>query len=389
MNAIQACLGGKEMIYFDHAASSFPKPTEVVQAVSEALTDYSANPGRGNHALAEQAANVIREARQELADFFGLSNPNRVIFFQNATMALNQAILGFPFQRGDHVMTTTYEHNSVRRPLEACVKEKGNKVTYVSVRDGKFHEEEWSRALRDNTKLIAVTHASNVTGELIPLEAISQFAKQHHIPLLVDASQTAGVLPIDMEEMGIDLLAFPGHKSLLGPQGTGVLLIREGIELNPLVYGGTGAHSESREQPKVLPYKFESGTLNTPGIAGLLAGLRVVKARTLEAIRKHESELANDCLRQLKAIDGIDVYGNADVGVIAFSITGVDSHEIAMILDQHYQIAVRAGLHCAPLTHEQLETIDTGLIRVSFGFMNTKEEVDTFIQAMKEIKQYY
>lgn len=377
------------MIYFDHAASSYPKPPEVVQAVSEALTDYGANPGRGNYALAEKAANVINETRQELAHFFGLSNPNRVIFFQNATMALNQAILGFPFQKRDHVITTTFEHNSVRRPLEACVLEKGIDVTYIRIRDGEFHEEKWSEALRDNTKLITVTHASNVTGELMPLDAISQFAKQHNIPLLVDASQTAGVLSINMEKMGIDLLAFPGHKSLLGPQGIGVLLIGGEVELNPLVYGGTGAHSESRNQPEALPYKFESGTVNTPGIAGLLAGLRVVKERTLEAIRKHEIELANECFHQLNMIDGIDVYGKADVGVVAFSIKGVDSHEIAMILDQHYQIAVRAGLHCAPLAHEQLETLNTGLIRVSFGFTNTKEEVDTFIDAIKEINQYY
>ena len=377
------------MIYFDHAASSFPKPKEVIQAVSDALENFSANPGRGNHALAERAASVISEARKELAHFFGLSNPNRVVFFQNATMALNQAILGFPFQQKDHVIATAFEHNSVRRPLEACVEKKGIEVTYLPANDGAFHEEMWQAAWRSHTKLIVVAHASNVTGDVMPLEEIAKFAEQHDVPLLVVASQTAGVLPIHMDQMGIDLLAFPGHKSLLGPQGTGVLLIGEGIELEPIVYGGTGAYSDSREQPDALPYKYESGTLNTPGIAGLLAGLRVVKMRTLEAIASHERKLAKECIRQLAAIDGVHVYGSGNVGVVSFAIDGADSHEIAMILDQHYHIAVRAGLHCSPLAHEQLGTLDTGLIRASFGFTNTMEEVNAFIQAIKEIKPYY
>lgn len=377
------------MIYFDHAASSFPKPKEVVEAVSDALLNYSANPGRGNHKLAERAASVIRDARQEIAAFFGLSDENRVIFFQNATSALNQAILGFPFQQGDHVITTTLEHNSVRRPLEACVREKGIRVTYIPIKDGKFNEEEWKQALSDKTKLVAVTHASNVTGEIVPLNEISSFAKQHHLTLLVDASQTAGVLPLHMEKMGIDLLAFPGHKSLLGPQGTGALLIGKNVSLHPITFGGTGAFSESSEQPEALPYRLESGTLNTPGIAGLLAGLQVVKKRGLDVILNYERELAKECIKQLKKIERVHVYGKGDLGVFAFAVENADSHEIAMILDQHYNIAVRAGLHCAPLIHEQLLTNKTGLVRVSFGFTNTKEEVDTFIQAMQEITQYY
>ncbi len=378
------------MIYFDHAASSFPKPKEVVEAVSDALLHYSANPGRGNHRLSEQAASVIQQARKEIAQFFGLSDSNRVIFFQNATGALNQAILGFPFQRGDHVISTTIEHNSVRRPLEACAREKGIRITYIPLKNGMFDEAEWEKALTEKTKLIAVNHASNVTGEIAPLAEIGSFANKHRIPLLVDASQTAGVLPIDMENMGIDLLAFPGHKSLLGPQGTGALLIGKNINhLKPIMYGGTGAFSESEIQPEELPYRLESGTLNTPGIAGLLAGLKVVKKRGLDAILTHERELAKECIKRLKEIERVHVYGKGDLGVFAFAIENADSHEIGMILDQHYHIAVRAGLHCAPLIHNQLGTLNTGLVRVSFGYTNTKEEVDAFVSAIQEITQYY
>lgn len=377
------------MIYFDHAASSFPKPKEVVEAVSDALLHYSANPGRGNHRLSEQAASVIQKARKEIAAFFGLSDSNRVIFFQNATGALNQAILGFPFQQGEHVISTTIEHNSVRRPLEACAREKGIHITYIPVKNGTFDEAEWEKALSEKTRLITVNHASNVTGEIAPLAEICSFANKHCIPVLVDASQTAGVLPIHMENMGIDLLAFPGHKSLLGPQGTGALLIGKNIDLKPIMYGGTGAFSESEKQPEELPYRLESGTLNTPGIAGLLAGLKVVKKRGLDAILTHERELAKECIKRLKEIERVRVYGNGDLGVFAFAIENADSHEIAMILDQHYQIAVRAGLHCAPLIHKHLGTIETGLVRVSFGYTNTKEEVDAFVSAIQEITQFY
>lgn len=380
------------MIYFDNAASSFPKPKKVVDAVTKALTEYGANPGRGTHALAERAAAIINEARKELALFFGLSHKNHVLFYQNATMALNQAIKGFPFEGGDHVIATVYEHNSVRRPLEACVKSKGINVTYLSP-SREFHEEKWADALEDNTKFIAVTHASNVTGEILPIKEIGLFAKKHGLTLLVDASQTAGILPINMDELGIDMLVFPGHKGLLGPQGTGALLLNEKMDLAPIIHGGTGSHSEQIEQPGVLPDKFESGTLNTPGIAGLLAGVKVVKERTLEAIAKHESELANYCIERLQTIENVRLYGPGQskqrIGVVSFAIEGIDSHEIAMILDQHYGIAVRAGLHCSPMTHEEFGTIESGLIRVSFGFANTKEEVDVLIQALTEITGYF
>ncbi|HEX7064404.1 MAG TPA: aminotransferase class V-fold PLP-dependent enzyme [Bacillales bacterium] len=373
------------MIYFDNAASSFPKPDSVVQAVNRALTEYGANPGRGGHRLAKEAATVIRETRTALADFFGLDASENVWFYPNATTALNQALKGFPFEEGDHVIATSYEHNSVRRPLEYLKKTKGIQVTYVNP-----DKENCKDAIKRNTKLIAATHGSNLTGMIVPIEELGSLTKEFGVPFLVDASQTAGVLPIDMKETGIDMLAFPGHKGLLGPQGTGALLVRPSIELEPHMHGGTGAYSELLDQPEQLPERYESGTLNTPGIAGMLAGLKEIKKMGLERILKHESELASYCLQGLKAIDGVRIYGPDPevkrLGVVAFRIEEVDVQETAIILDQHYDIAVRAGLHCTPLAHESIGTADGGAVRVSFGPYNTSEEIDRFLQAVQEIK---
>ena len=382
------------MIYFDHAATSFPKPKAVIEAVRQALETYAANPGRGTHALAEKAASVINDARREIALFFGLNDRQRVFFYQNATMALNQAIRGFPLKKGDHVIASSYEHNSIRRPLELLKKEKIIDVSYLHVNEqGGFEYDRWLNEIRPNTKLIAVTHASNLTGMIMPVEEIGQLARKKGIAFLVDASQTAGILPIDMEKMNIDLLAFAGHKGLLGPQGTGALLVRKGIELTPLIVGGTGSHSEARLNPDVLPDKFESGTLNTPGIAGLLAGIREVKRLTVENVFKHEAALAAYCIERLETINKVTVYGpkatTARLGVVAFEMEGIDCHELAMILDQHYNIAVRSGIHCTPLAHQSLGTIEKGLVRASFGITNTKEEVERFISAIKEIKEIY
>ncbi|HEX7066036.1 MAG TPA: aminotransferase class V-fold PLP-dependent enzyme [Bacillales bacterium] len=372
------------MIYFDQAASSFPKPQSVVHAVSEALTEYGANPGRGGHRLAKKAASIIHETRAELAGFFGLDFPENVWFYPNATAALNQALKGFPFTAGDHVIATSFEHNSVRRPLEYLKRSKGIKVSYI------HPDEDWVKAIKVNTKLIVAAHGSNLTGIIMPVEKIAHSAKQFEIPFLVDASQTAGVLPIDMKEMGIDMLAFSGHKGLLGPQGTGALLVRDGIKLEPYMHGGTGAHSEDIGQPEQAPERYESGTLNTPGIAGLQAGLKEIKKIGLAAIYAHESELAKHCIRGLKEIEGVSVFGPDSgverLAVISFRIDGVDVQETAIVMDQHYDIAVRAGLHCTPLGHETIGTMDGGTIRVSFGPYNTMEEVDRFLQAVQEIK---
>ncbi|WP_070120007.1 aminotransferase class V-fold PLP-dependent enzyme [Bacillus marinisedimentorum] len=382
------------MIYFDHAASSFPKPEPVVKAVEEALLHYAANPGRGSHQLAAGASKKIYKARVKLASFFGLSDPKRVLFFQNATGALNQALKGFPFQKGDHVLSTSFEHNSVRRPLEFLKQQSGIDATFLHISsEGVFEPDKWEQALRPETKLITVTHASNLTGTILPLEEISEFARSHGVKLLVDASQTAGVLPIHMEKMGIDMLAFPGHKGLLGPQGTGALLVSKGNDLYPIFHGGTGSFSESIEQPEQWPERFESGTLNTPGILGLAAGVDAVKEHGLEQIRKHEQQLTGQFIEGVKDIPGVELYGKntsgGRLGVISFSINGADCHEVAMILDMHYEMAVRAGLHCAPLAHEAIGTITTGAVRVSFGHTNTEKEVEQLVRAITEIAAGY
>ncbi len=382
------------MIYFDHAASSFPKPEPVVKAVEEALLHYAANPGRGSHQLAARASEKIYKARAAIASFFGLPDPKRVLFFQNATGALNQALKGFPFQQGDHVLSTSFEHNSVRRPLEFLKKQSGIDVTFLQIStEGVFEQDKWEQALRPDTKLITVTHASNLTGTVLPLDEISEFARSHGVKLLVDASQTAGILPLHMEKMGIDMLAFPGHKGLLGPQGTGALLVKKGIDLQPLFHGGTGSFSESIDQPEQWPERFESGTLNTPGILGLAAGIDVIKERGLELIANHEQQLAELFIDKIKGIPGVAVYGKTTpggrLGVIAFSIEGADCHEVAMILDMHYEMAVRAGLHCTPLAHEALGTIASGTVRVSFGYTNTEKEVEQLVSAITEIAAGY
>lgn len=383
------------MIYFDQAASSFPKPKEVTDAVVEALTEYGANPGRGGHELANKAANKIYETRVYLAKLFGLNDPRRVIFTQNATAALNQGILGLPLKSGDHIITTSYEHNSVRRPLELLKRDVGIEITYIQPNhNGEIDINALEKSIIASTKLIIVTHGSNLTGAIIPIEKIAEIAQKNNLVYMVDASQTAGILPIDMGKIGIDILAFAGHKGLMGPQGTGALLIKKNIELRPLLTGGTGHFSEQIEQPLELPERLESGTLNTPGIAGLLSGIQFVEQTGLDEIYKHEQLLTECCLKGLEKIEGVRIYGPDSsirrLAVVSFNIEGIDSQEVAMILDQHYKIAVRAGLHCTPLAHQSIGTVEIGgTIRASFGIYNTVNEVEKFVQAIEEIRAGY
>ncbi|MFV8826190.1 aminotransferase class V-fold PLP-dependent enzyme [Alkalihalobacterium sp. APHAB7] len=381
-------------IYFDQAASSFPKPDKVGQAVLEAITDYGANPGRGGHSLAVRANDVIFTARKKLAAMFGERNPANVCFYLNATQALNQAIQGVSFEEGDHVISTSFEHNSVRRPLEMLKETKGIVTSYLQL-DGSDSSmlELLENNINNRTKAIVVSHGSNVTGTILPIKEFGKIASERNLLFIVDASQTAGVLPIDMKEMNIDLLAFPGHKGLMGPQGTGVLIIRDHVNLLPLIYGGTGSHSEEIGQPLKRPERYESGTLNTPGIAGLLAGVEEINSVGLEHIYEHEAKLTTYCLEKLTKIEGIRIIGpevsTPRLAVISFTIEGIDVHEVAMILDQHYQIGVRSGLHCSPLAHSLMGTGEVGAIRVSFGLYNTIEEIDRFIEAVKEIKSFF
>jgi cysteine desulfurase family protein len=376
------------MIYLDNAASSWPKPPEVATKMVECLNEFGANPGRGSHQLSMKASRVIFEARRKVAALFNIKNPDNVVFTQNATEALNLGIKGF-LKPGDHVITTTLEHNSVRRPLE-FIKKLGVELTYVQADErGQFNAESIRPAIRENTRLIVVTHGSNLTGTLLPITEIGQIAKEHGVTLMVDVCQTAGVYPIDVEAMNIGMLAFTGHKSLYGPQGTGGLYIHPALDVEPLMQGGTGGYSELIEMPATRPDRYEAGTRNTVGIAGLLAGLTFLEVTGLDKIRHHEELLTHRLHKGLLEIAGVEVYGppidEPRAPIVSFSVEGFESHEIGFILDRNYGICVRSGLHCAPLAHETIGTTENGVVRVSIGYFNTEQDIDALLQAVTEI----
>lgn len=382
------------MIYLDQAASSFPKPQQVLERMTEAMKEYTANPGRSGHQLAQRANQVIFETRVKLANNFGLSDPSYCAFFLNATIALNQAIKGINWCADDHIITTSFEHNSIRRPVEYVKEKFGVRVTYINY-DGNDKEfiRKVTESLTVHTKLIAMTHASNVTGIILPVQDVIKEVKKHSKAItLVDASQTAGHMEIHMKEQQIDLLALPAHKGLLGPQGVGVLLNEGNIHLEPIHHGGTGAFSEEINQPEKWPERVESGTLNTPGIAGLLGALECYEDRKKEIVPR-ETKLVKSVLAGLRGMENVEIYDTEQtkhrLPIVAFNVKNIPSQEIAMILDSHYHIAVRAGLHCSPLAHETLNTMDQGVVRVSFNMFNTNDEIDTFLQAMKDIAQSY
>ncbi|MBO8164797.1 MAG: aminotransferase class V-fold PLP-dependent enzyme [Brevibacillus sp.] len=377
------------LIYLDNAASTWPKPPGVKQMMAEVIDQYAANPGRGGHTLAMKASKILFRTRMQLSRLFGIKNPNDLFFYMNATQALNQAIKGY-VNEGDHVITSSIEHNSVRRPLEYLRREKQVEVTYVQPREDQlFYAEDFAKAVRSNTKLIVTSHASNLTGLILPVGEIGACARAKGIAFLVDASQTAGILPIDVEAMGISMLAFPGHKGLYGPQGTGGLYVSSEIDLEPLIHGGTGSQSEAIDQPATRPDRFEAGTVNTVGLAGLLAGVEFVLEKGVEQIHQHEWNLTQKTIRLLQEIPGVEVYGPdlsvERVGVVACNINGADASEVSFILDQQYGIATRAGYHCTPLGHETFGTINRGAVRASFGVFNTDQDVEQFVQAMQEI----
>ncbi|MCG7315980.1 aminotransferase class V-fold PLP-dependent enzyme [Brevibacillus laterosporus] len=379
--------------YLDNAASSWPKPPQVKEVMIEVIDEYAANPGRGGHALAMKASKALFRTRIQLARLFGIENPNNLFFYQNATQALNQAIKGF-LQPGDHVVTSSIEHNSVRRPLEYLRAKLGIEITYIRPREDQlFYAEDFAQAFRKETKLLVVSHASNLTGVILPIKELGELCDLHQLTFLVDASQTAGVLPIDVTNMKIDMLAFPGHKGLYGPQGTGCLFATDEIELEPLLHGGTGSQSEAIEQPTTRPDRYESGTANTVGIAGLGAGVSFVLETGIEHIHHQEWSLTKMTLEELMKIDGVEVYGPdlsiERVGLVAFNIKGADAAEIAFILDQQYQIAVRAGYHCTPLGHETAGTEKRGAVRASFGVFNDENDVRRLISAIKEISEAF
>ncbi|WFA08303.1 aminotransferase class V-fold PLP-dependent enzyme [Tissierella sp. Yu-01] len=376
------------MIYFDNAATSYPKPESVYTSIMTAMREYGANPGRSGHKMALKASRGIYETRELICKLFNIKNPMNIVLTFNATESLNIGIKGI-LKTGDHVITTSMEHNSVLRPIK-FLERYGIESTIVKA-DGKgrINPKDIENSIKKNTKLIVCTHVSNLTGTIMPIVEIGQISKEHGIVFMVDASQSAGIYDIDVQKMNIDLLAFPGHKGLLGPQGTGAICIRDGLELESYIQGGTGSSSHSLEQPDIFPDKFESGTSNAPGIVGLGAGIKYILDRGLDNIREHEESLTKHFIEEAKSIDGISLYGPLDVkeqgAVVSINIKDADSSEVSYILDQEYDIAVRPGLHCAPLAHETLNTLDQGAVRFSFGLFNTHEEIDYCIKALKDI----
>ena len=382
-----------DIYYFDNAASSWPKPPGVAEAMVDAVTKYGANPGRGSHKLAVEASRSIFRTRKKLAALFGIRNPNDIAFALNTTAALNTAILGY-VREGDHVVCTAVEHNSVRRPLEWLKETRGVRVTYVETSEsGQLDPIQVKRALEPKTRLIVVNHSSNLLGSIVQLADIGDIARSHGAALLVDAAQSAGVLPIDVEAMGIDMLAFPGHKALYGPQGTGGLYISPDLEVSPLVVGGTGSQSEAVLQPTVRPDRYESGTQNTPGIAGLGAGVDFVLHETVATIHNREWALTQRMMEELTQLAGIHLLGPSlgepRTGIVAFTAEGIDSAEMSFVLDQHFRIAVRAGYHCTPLAHRIAGTEATGAVRASVGAFTTEEQVDYFVDAVGQIVREY
>jgi len=375
------------VIYLDNAATSWPKPAAVSRAVAGCLR-RATSPGRGGHGLSREADRILFNAREELAALFKAENSATITFANNATDAINTALFGL-LSPGDRVVTTSMEHNAVARPLRA-LEARGLSLEIVACgEDGSLPLPALSAALATGAKAVVVTHASNVTGTLMPLAEIGRLARAAGALLIVDAAQTAGVEPIDVAAWGVDVLAFSGHKGLLGPQGTGGLYVRPGVMVLPLRYGGTGSQSESDRQPDFYPDRLESGTPNTPGIAGLLAGVRYIRRQGFEAIRARKKEHTDALVNGLAAIDGVRVYGPPAgvprAAVVSFTVGQCDSGEIAHQLEREYGIACRGGLHCAPWAHRTIGTLATGTVRFSPGWFTTKADIAAALSAVRSV----
>jgi len=378
------------MIYLDNAATTWPKPEVVYQAVDSCLRQCSGNPGRGNHGSARGANYILYEAREALAALFNINNPNQIIFTYNGTDALNMALLG-RLRPGDSVVTTAMEHNAVARPLR-YLETIGINVHIVPCNHtGKLDLVAMKSVLKSGRKTIVMSHASNVTGTIMPIYEVGKLAAKYQACFIVDAAQTAGVEDIDVESCAIDMLAFSGHKGLLGPQGTGGLYVRNGSDLTPLRYGGTGSFSEFDIQPEFLPDKLESGTTNTPGISGLLQGINFIRDIGIRNIRAKECQLAQQLISGLKNIKNVVVYGpelaHERTAVVSFTVGEMDSSLVAHRLDMEFDIACRAGLHCAPWAHRCIGTLQKGVIRFSPGYFNTTDEIMQAIKAIEHIAQ--
>jgi cysteine desulfurase family protein len=377
------------MIYLDNAATSFPKPEAVYQALDRFARQDLANPGRAGHKMALAAERALDDARHLLNQFFHGDGPERFVFTLNCTDALNMAFKGV-LAEGDHVITTDLEHNSVSRPLRAM--ELAGRITLTRVQAdaaGTVDPDAIRQAITSRTRLIAMTHASNVLGTVQPVGAVGRIARERDLLFVVDAAQTAGVVPIDVREMAIDLLAFPGHKSLLGPTGTGALYVGPRAQVRAWREGGTGGDSSSETQPREFPYFLEGGTPNVLGVAGLTAGLKYVQEQGIDSIRRHEVGLTDRLRARLDELDFFEVFGHRDperrVGTLSFRCAMLPAAEMGGILDQAFDIAVRPGLHCAPYIHRSLGTFPEGTVRASPGPFNTEADIDDLAEALAEM----
>jgi cysteine desulfurase family protein len=381
----------KKIIYFDNAATSYPKPEEVTQAMVHFSREIGASPGRSGHRLAIEAGRIVFEARERISQLFGVKDSSRVVFGLNATEGINQGLKGL-LRSGDHVITSSMEHNSVMRPLRAMMKEGVQAAILSCSPEGFLDPSDVKKAIRPNTRMVVLNHASNVVGTLQPLAEIGEVCRRQGVLFFVDAAQSAGAAPLDMEREKIDLLAFTGHKALFGPQGTGGLVLGERVdekELVPVKRGGTGSRSEQEEHPDFLPDLCESGTPNAVGLAGLLAGLEFVMKVGIEKIRHHEKRLTERLLRGLLEIGGVTVYGpgtaEKQLATVSFNIQGVASSEVGLRLDEEYGILCRVGLHCAPAAHRTLGTFPEGTVRFGLSYLNREEEVEETLQAIRRI----
>lgn len=377
------------MIYLDNAATTMHKPPEVIQAVVEAMQSMG-NAGRGAHSASLGASRTIFDTREKICKFVNGTNPKQVVFTSNSTESLNIAIKGL-LEKGDHVITTALEHNSVLRPLYE-MQEKGVLLTIVeSNSKGTLDYENIEKAIQTNTRAIICTNGSNLTGNLVDIEKVGRIAKRHGLLFVVDASQTMGVFPIDVQKMNIDVLCFTGHKSLMGPQGTGGMYVKEGVSIRPLKSGGSGVKTYSKKHPQEMPTALEAGTMNGHGIAGLHAALEYIEKTGIDKIREKEQELMWKFYEGVKDIPTVKVYGDFTskmrCPIVSLNIGNYDSSEVSDELLTDYGISTRPGAHCAPLMHKALGTVDQGAVRFSFSHFNTFEEVDQAIQAIKELAE--
>lgn len=378
--------------YFDNSATSHPKPLSVIEKVQQTLIHFNGNPGRSGYKKAVQIDREIYNVRNKIAEFFNIKNPLQIAFTSNATESLNFAVKGMGFENC-HIISSVLEHNSVLRPLHYLKDEKNVTVSFAEPAENTDKLlKNINSQIRENTKAVILNHISNLTGYIMDIEAVGKLCREKNLIFILDVSQSAGFTKIDVEKAGINILCFTGHKSLFGMQGTGGIYVEEGILLNPLLEGGTGSFSKLSRQPKVMPELLESGTLNTPGILSLGAGIDFINSVGLDKIQEHEYKLTKLFIDEVSKIKNIVIYGDKNIfrgPVVSINIKDVSSSELAGILDEEFNISTRGGFHCAPLAHKYYGTYETGMVRFSFGYFNTEEEIMYAVNALREISEFF